>query len=516
MHLEILRFSDLAPALVHAWDRLAAGRGMHADLYSSHAWLAAWVRAMGAEVADALRIPAVLGPDQPVALLPLVARSPRRWEWAGKGGSRMHYRPVLAAETPPAEALGLLVEGTARAGVDDLALHRVPARDPATEGLVAGLRQAGFHTSRRRTSSDCLAVVEGGWEEHRRRLAGYERQVKRLVKRLRPLWEVTVDEYGPATGAPVLEGFEAYVAIYHRSWKRPMSPPMHTLEREFVRRTASLGWPRVFVLRLDGQPAAAEVWFRLGQVVTCFGTAYDQRMAALGPGSIVAWWAQERLFAEAVPGLVDHLPGYGPQKDQLGPDRSPIVEVEAARRTVVSGVTFPVRRQVRYVAPRVAGRVRRRVGRLRRLAAAARRRRTGPARAVEIAPGPRPLPAEPLGLDQSMRRFLAVAGGHPNPTTMTRGWQQADTWWRVGAEPVALVRLGSTGDRRVVREVVLLRDDVPLTEVLAGLGATIGASLAADLPSEHGHGGSHTNRPPIAVQRAVLDWPRQGLGSAPR
>jgi hypothetical protein len=103
MHFEILRFWDLAPALVHAWDRLAAGRGMHADLYSSHAWLVAWVQAMGAEVAGALRIPAVLGPDRPVALLPLVARSPRRGEWAGKGGSRMHYRPVLAAEQPPAE-----------------------------------------------------------------------------------------------------------------------------------------------------------------------------------------------------------------------------------------------------------------------------------------------------------------------------------------------------------------------------------------------------------------------------
>jgi hypothetical protein len=514
MHLEILRFSDLAPAFAHSWDRLAAGRGMQADLYSSHAWLAAWVRAMGAAAADTLRIPAVVDSDQPVALLPLVARSPRRWEWAGKGGSRMRYRPVLAAEQPSAEALGLLVEGIARAGVVDLALQRLPARDPAIDGLEAALRQAGFRTSRRRTSSDCLAVVSGGWDEHRRRLAGYERQVKRLVKRLVPLWEATVDEYGPATGAPVLDGFEAYAAIYDRSWKRPMPPAMHTLERELVHRTASLGWPRVYVLRLDGQPAAAEVWFRLGPVATSLGTAYDQRMAALGPGSIIAWWAQERLFAEAVPGLVDHLPGYGPQKDQLGPDRTPIVEVEAARRTVVSGVTFPVRRQLRYLAPRVAGRVQRRARRLGRRAGAARRRRAAPARAVEIAPGLRPLPAEPLALDQSMRRFLAVAGGHPNPTAMTRGWQPTDTWWRVGAEPVALVRLGGTGDRRVVREVVLLRDDhAPLTEVLAGLGATIGAPLAADLPSEHGHGGSPTDRPPIAVQRAALHWPRQGLGS---
>jgi CelD/BcsL family acetyltransferase involved in cellulose biosynthesis len=512
MHLEILRFSDLAPALAHAWDRLAAGRGLHADLYSSHAWLVAWVRAMGVEVADALRIPAVLGSDQPVALLPLVARSPRRWEWAGRGGSRMRYRPVLAAEEPSAEALGLLVEGIARAGVDDLALHRLPARDPATGGLVAALRQVGFHTSQRRTSSDCLAVVSGGWEEHRRRFAGYERQVRRLVKRLGPLWEATVDEYGPATGTPVLDGFEAYAAIYDRSWKGPMPPSMRSLEQELVRRTARLGWPRVYVLRLDGQPAAAEVWFRLGEVVISLGTAYDQRLAALSPGSIIAWWAQERLFAEAVPRLIDNLPGYGPQKDQLGPDRFPILEVEAARRTVVSGVTFPVRRQVRYAAPRVAGRVRRRLGRLGRRAASTRGGRGGPARTLEIAPGPRPLPAERLELDQPTRRFLAVAGGHPNPTAMTRCWGPADSWWRVGVEPLALVRLGAAGDRRVVREVVLLGDGAPLTEVLAGLGAAVGVPLTADLPAEHGQGGSRTSRPPIPVRRPVLGWPRRGRG----
>jgi hypothetical protein len=64
---------------------------------------------------------------------------------------------------------------------------------------------------------------------------------------------------------------------------------------------------------------------------------------------------------------------------------------------------------------------------------------------------------------------------------------------------------------------VLLRDDdTPLPAVLAGLAATIGAPLAADLPAEHGHAGRPTNLPPITVPRAVLDWPPQGLGSARR
>ena len=514
MQFEVLGLADLAPGLVGSWDRLAAGRGLQADLYSSHAWLAAWMGAMGPGVADGLRVPAVVESDRPVALLPLVARSARRWEWAGRGGSRMRYRPVLAADQPAAEVLGLLVEGIARAGVVDLALHRLPARDPATDQLAAALGQAGFRTSRRPTSSDCLAMVAGGWEEHRRRLGGYERQVRRLVKRLAPLWEATLDEYGPATGAPVADGFQAYAALYDRSWKRPMPAAMRTLEHDLVTRTAGLGWPRVYVLCLDGQPAAAEVWFRLGPVATSLGTAYDQRLAALSPGSIIAWWAQERLFAEAVPGLVDHLPGHGPQKDQLGPDRFPILELEATRRTVLSGISFPVRRQLRYLAPRVAGRARRRIRRLGRRAAATRRPRPGPARAVELAPGPQPLPAQPLTLDPSMRRFLAVAGGHPNPTAMASGWQPTDRWWRVGAEPVALVRLGGTPERPVVREVVLLRDDhPPLTQVLAGLGATIAAPLTADLPPEHSPGGHPTNRPPIPVQRPTLPWPQQGPNS---
>jgi hypothetical protein len=241
VQFEMLRCGDIAAPLARAWDRLAAGRGLHADLYCSHAWLAAWVRSMGAGVAGALRIPAVLAGDQPTALLPLLARSAQRWEWAGESGSRMRYRPVLAAEESAAEAFGLLAEGIARDGVRDLAVDRLPARDLATRALVAGLRQAGFHTYQRQTSSECMALVTGGWREHKRRFASYDRLVKRMAKRLRPLWGLELDEYGPATGRSVVEGFSAYVEVYDRSWKGPLRQPLRSLEDELVRRTAWLG-----------------------------------------------------------------------------------------------------------------------------------------------------------------------------------------------------------------------------------------------------------------------------------
>jgi hypothetical protein len=512
LQLEILRMGDVVPALARAWNAMPAGRGVHADLYDSHAWLTAWLTAAGAGMAPALRIPAVLEGDRPVALLPLVARTDKRWEWAGRGGARMRYRPVLDVEQASEQALGLLAEQVARAGVRDLTLERLPARDPATGTLVAALRQAGFTVYQRRTSSDCMAVVDGDWEEFRRRFASYDRLIKRMVKRLRPLWKLSFDEYRPGTVASVLDGFAVYADLYDRSWKGPLEPGMRARECELLRRTEPLGWPRVYVLRVGGRPVAAEVWFRLGKVATSLGTAYDQRMAAMSPGSIAVWWSQERLFAEATPRLIDHLPGYGPQKDKLGPDRTPILLVEAIQRTLVSGVTFPLRRQARYVLPRAAVRARR-LGRRRR-GPATRGRRPGGARTLEVAPGRAAgLPAERLELQPSMRRFLAVAGGHPSTETMARRWAQDDAWWRVGAGPAALVRLCTAGDRTIVREVVLLEEGRrPVTELLAALAATLHAPLTVDLPVERA--GERATKQPIPVYRAMLGWP-QGADGAP-
>src|SRR4030095_13169424 len=142
-------------------------------------------------------------------------------------------------------------------------------------------------------------------------------------------------------------------------------------------------------------------------------TTYDQRLAAIGPGSILMWWSQERVFAESPPRLGDLIPGHNPQKDRLGPDRTPMVLLEAVRPTPVSGITFPVRRQLRYLAPAVTARVRRRLRGLR--AAPPRRRRPGRVPTVEIAPGPAGPPVAPLEPDASARRFLAAVTGHHRP-----------------------------------------------------------------------------------------------------
>jgi CelD/BcsL family acetyltransferase involved in cellulose biosynthesis len=512
----ILRAAEVTPGLADAWDAMAAGRGLRADVYDSHAWLSSWWDTTGAEVADRLRIPAVLDGDRPVGLLPLVTLSPGRWEFAGRGGGRMRYRPVLAGEEPDAEVLGLLADQVGRAGVRDLTLPRMPGRDPATALLAGALRQAGFRVASRERSSDCLAVVAGGWDEHRRRFAGYEKSVRRFANRLRPLWDVTLDEHGPDDPVALEEGYGLFAGVHTHSWKKPLTPPMRAQALELLRRAGPRGWPRVYVLRVAGVPAAVHVWFRLGPVATWLETAYDQRLSALGPGTILMWWSQERIFRESVPGVVDFIPGHNPQKDRLGPDRTPILALEAARRTLVSGVTFPVRRQARFVAPAVALRVRRRLAGLRRrgpgnpkgvprgIGAAAPAPPPGPGRAVEVAPGDGGQPVAELALDPSVRRFLAAVCGQHGPDAMAAGWAEGDGWWRIGDGPLALARVGTAdGAVRPVREVVLFEAaDGQLHDVLAALAGGLAAPVAA--PPGAGDGD-----PGPAVRRALLPWPRR-------
>lgn len=494
---------EVSPELARAWDALAAARGLQADVYDSHAWLAGWWATTGTGLADQVRIPAVLDGDRPLGLLPLVRLTSGRWEFAGRGGGRMRYRPVIGSEQPDEEVLGLLAEQVGRAGVRDLSLPRLPGRDPAVPALAAALRQAGFRVYRREKDSDCLALVEGGWEEHRRRFAGYERSVKRFRNRLRPLWDITLDEYGPG-GAALVDGYRVFADVHARSWKKPLTPAMREQALELLRRSGPLGWARIYVLRVAGRPAAAHIWFRLGPVATWLETAYDQRLAAIGPGSILMWWAQERIFADSPPRVIDFIPGHNPQKDRLGPDRTPILILEAVRRATVSGASFPVRRQARYLVPAATFRVRRKLRSLRPAAAATGS--AGGARTVEVAPrGGQGLVAE-LPLDASARRFLAAVTGHHSPEAMASGWAPGDSWWRVGDAPLALARLGPAGPpARPVREIVLFgADHGRVDEVLSSLASGLDMPVQADLAAEDGTASPAT---PIPVTRALLPWP---------
>jgi len=468
-------------ALAGELDRLALTRGDLADPWDSGAYLAAWLATAGSG-AEPL-CPAVLdGEGRLLGLLPLVA---------GKGGSpaplglgtRPRFRPVLAGREPDPAVLAALAGELARAGTRELTLPALPSRDPATAALGEALGEAGFAVERRETTEECLAVVEGGWEGHRRRFRKVDRTAKNFTNKAKRLGEVTLRRFGPGEDE-LAAGWPLYLSLHARGWKGELREPMRSFRERYLREAGRRGWTRLYVLEVAGVPAAAIAWFHLGDVAVAYSTVYDARMAAVSPGTILMWRSHEEIFAERVPAVCDLLPGHGAQKDQLGPDRTPLVVLEARRGARIAGLGRGLARAAKGIARRVAG--------------AAGEKKAAPAPARFHAEVPWPDAADAVNADEAPapvvflepgpreEMLLAVAAGAPSPKRLREGWEEGDRWVAVGDPAFALVRVGADG---TIREVVLgpgatpaIDDLRPVARALAAAGEEIAVPPSGAVP----------------------------------
>ncbi len=470
-----IRNRDELLALAGEMDRLALSRGDLADPWDSGAYVSAWLATAGREAQP--RCPAAFDPEGRLrGILPLVE---------GRGGvpvplglgTRPRYRAVLGGREADPAVLAALADGLGREGVRELELPAVPLRDPATEALASALREAGFTVTRRETTEECLALVSGGWEGHRKRFRKVDRTAKNFANKARRLGEIAVRRFGPDE-EELARGWGVYLELHARGWKGPLREPMRSFRERYLREAGRRGWSRLFVLDVAGVPAAAIAWFHLGEVAVAYSTVYDARMAAVSPGTILMWRSHGEIFAEREPRVCDLLPGHGAQKDQLGPDRTPLAVLEARRGARVGGLGRDLARAARGLARRVAG------------GAGGKGRAPGPPAVHAPVPWPapdagdgEPLPVAPLSPGPREEILLAVAAGAPSPKRLREGWEDGDRWLAVGSPPVALLRIGAGG---TVREVVLGPGGEPSAASLAPLARALAAAGEAVSPPPGG------------------------------
>jgi hypothetical protein len=491
----VLRAGDIDEVFGERWDALPAARGPQADVYDSWAWHAALLHSHPEEF-RALRVVSVLDDARPVALLPLTARPGHAWRSAGSM-LRPRSRLILGAAEPDADLVAALVDELARSGGRTLELHRLPTRDPGTDVLLDALRAAGYRVAARERSCDRLALVTDGWAGHTAAFKSFAGYAKRFTGRMSALWDLQVRTYGDTAQAPVSDGFAVYTELQARSWKGGFDPRVHALRAELLTRAERRDWARIYIVELDGVPVAGHVWFRLGEVATWLSTAYDQSLAVLSPGTVAQWRAQDGVFHDVrhpEPRVVDLLPGGSPQKDRLSPVRPPLLDVDAMRTPIWSGVALPVRHEMRRVVP--AGRARARVvlRRLRRSAVDS----AEPVTTSVIGPADDNIDGTPLDTDAAVRRYLATVAGEPSADAVAATWRDGDTWWQVGRGPAALVRIGAAPNR-LVREVVRLDSAFGLDDVARALGASATTG---------------SNGTPAVIRVPRLPWPSSWRESA--
>lgn len=490
------RLEDHAESL----DRVPASRGVLADPYDSYAWLRSWLDADPAGVGG-LACPMVLDEDGAVAALPMVARG-SEWRMAGAGW-RPRYRVVCRGERPPREAIARLAEAALRGGARRIQLHGMPSADPATVALRGAFAECGCHVALREGSADCVSPVEGGWDVHRKRFRKYERTVKNFTNKARRLGPVAVREEMSAAGGDPDSAWRLYEQLHGRGWKGPLREPMREHRRRLFERWAARGWLRVYSLAVAEAPAAAIVWVRIGPVAVAYSTVYDARLAALSAGTIAMWRSHELLSAEGPVALFDYLPGRGPQKDQLGLERVPLVNLVVRRPAWIGVLGDRFTRVARALARRAR---RARSGRERAAGGGAEGHAAdelveglftgGTAGTDTAAPA-----AERVHPRPEQELFLAVCGGHASVKRMRAAWSEGDDWWAVGSPVGALARTGPTAaDGTVpVREVVLVAEEARADEVLRQLAAGRGAAL--ETRPEADRSGA------IPVHRAPFPWP---------
>jgi CelD/BcsL family acetyltransferase involved in cellulose biosynthesis len=77
-----------------------------------------------------------------------------------------------------------------------------------------------------------------------------------------------------------------YNAVYQRSWKIPESHP-HFIEA-ICHAFAEHDWLRLGLVRVNGTPIAAQIWFVKDGVASIFKLAYDEQHKVLSAGTVLS------------------------------------------------------------------------------------------------------------------------------------------------------------------------------------------------------------------------------------
>ncbi|MEH3086133.1 MAG: GNAT family N-acetyltransferase [Xylophilus ampelinus] len=220
------------------------------------------------------------------------------------------WGPVGALDPVPPE---LLRRACARLRADRarwpvLRLQPLDAQSPFFAGMLNALRRAGYWADSYFCFGNWYLRVDG--RSYEAYAAGLPSPLRHAIARGRRrldrqgAWDIAVHR----TPGPALESALAdFAAVYARSWKPAEASPRFIAE--LARLAAARGWLRLGVLRIAGEPAAAQLWLVKDGKASIYKLAYAQGMERFSAGSVLtAALMREALDADRV-AEVDYLTG---------------------------------------------------------------------------------------------------------------------------------------------------------------------------------------------------------------
>lgn len=227
-----------------------------------------------------------------------------------------------------------------RAGVDKIEVWPVAPDDRLMEFLA---RSDSVHAVLEPETVNWSHDVDGV-EAYFNALSGKLRST--IVRKMRALAARSQVEYRIHTS---LDGLDAamddYFTVYVGSWKLP--EPFPDFIRGLARLAASEGWLRLGLLKVDGQPVAAQMWLVRDGVAYIYKLAYVTESAHWSPGTVLTWHLIENVIKHDQVRHFDYLTGDDNYKQDWMTDSRTLKRVTFANWRRPLGLLFLLRTTLR-------------------------------------------------------------------------------------------------------------------------------------------------------------------------
>jgi CelD/BcsL family acetyltransferase involved in cellulose biosynthesis len=341
LRLDLCGLDDLAGE----WTALAAAAG---NPFGSWEWASCWWRHHG----DGRRPLVAAGRSADgrlVAVLPLylwATRPLRVLRFIGHGAGDL-LGPVHAPGDRDA-AVALAGQALARLDWDLFVGEQLAARDLWSDLL--GCRVI------RREGSPVLAAPAGGWVEYLAgRSANFRQQLGRRERNLARRHQVELRLVQDPGRLP--EAMDVLFRLHRLRWGDGSAfLPREAFHREFAALALERGWLRLWLLELDGRPAAAWYGFRFGGVEHYYQSGRDPAFDPLSAAFVLLAHTVRAAFDD---GVAEYRFGRGqdPYKYRFT-DADPGLETAAATRGPVASAALGAAVRAYPLAKRRLGRLR--------------------------------------------------------------------------------------------------------------------------------------------------------------
>jgi len=271
-------------------------------------WVSSWWKHLHAD--HQLHVISVWDGEELVAIAPLIRRRPilgrlfpfRSLGFMGAGGVGSEYLDVIVTRAREEEAVAALV---GRLREERLVLELNYVRPTASiPRLVSSLRGRGWRFVAEQTAISPFIDLSGHtWESYLGSLGSEHRyQFRRKLRNLERRFQVELvrvhDDRDRGAALKVL------VDLHQLRWagrggsNALHAPPLLAFHEEFSRHALERGWLRLYLLRLDGLPAAALYGFRYRDTFLFYQSGFDPTYSSHSVGMVLMGLAIREALQE--------------------------------------------------------------------------------------------------------------------------------------------------------------------------------------------------------------------------